>query len=101
IRPGESIFQRGGTSLLSFVDLGGGDFSARFEVGADGTGGFAGFGSPFPGGPLDLTGLTCPVFVFDAKAGGTFQLEISFQNACGGGNGEIRNNLQFQLGAGS
>ncbi|MEL6771938.1 MAG: T9SS type A sorting domain-containing protein [Bacteroidota bacterium] len=101
IGPGEFIFQGGGTPLLSFVDLGGGDFSARFEVDADATGGFAGFGSPFPGAPLDFTGLTYPVLVFDAKAEGTFQLEINFQNTGGGGNGEIRNNLQFQLGAGN
>ncbi|MEM8599217.1 MAG: T9SS type A sorting domain-containing protein [Bacteroidota bacterium] len=99
--PSGFVFQGGGAPVLSTVDLGGGDLSARFEVDADDTGGFAGFGQPIEGGPLDITSLVYPVLVFDLKSQGTFQLEVNFQNTGGGGNGEIRNNLQFQLGAGN
>ncbi|MEM6782982.1 MAG: T9SS type A sorting domain-containing protein [Bacteroidota bacterium] len=99
--PGGFVFQGGGTPTLSTVDIGSGDLTARFEIDADATGGFAGFGQPIEGGPLDITGLSQPVLVLDLKSQGTFQLEINFQNTGGGGNGEIRNNLQFQLGAGN
>ncbi|MEM0962496.1 MAG: T9SS type A sorting domain-containing protein [Bacteroidota bacterium] len=100
IGPDEFVFQGGEAGTLSAVDLGSGDLAAQFVVDADEFGGFAGFGQPIEGGALDLTGIANPVLQFDLEATGTFTLEINFQNTGGGGEGEIRNALQFQLGPG-